>query len=166
VAHLCIVTTLLLLACYSMLRCCNLHLQKLYKKAYSISFRSGFYNYPRRYVRIKSQWSEHISNITNKANKALGFLHWNLKSCPPHIKSSCYKSLIVPIIEYGSTVWDPHLHKDINKLEKIQRCAARFVKNDYSWDTSVTSLINDLQWKTLKIKKNFPQINNDVQNSS
>jgi len=23
-------------------------------------------------------------------------------------------------------------------------------KNDYSWDTSVTSLINDLQWKTLQ----------------
>jgi len=45
------------------------------------------------------QWSKHISNITNKANKALSFLHRTLKSCPPHIKSSCYKSLVVPIIE-------------------------------------------------------------------
>jgi len=97
------------------------------------------------------QWSEHISNITNKANIALGFLHRYLKSCPPHIKISCYKSLIVPIIEYGSTVWDPYLHKDI---EKIQRRAARFVKNDYSWDTSVTSLIN-LQWKTLQSRRTF-----------
>jgi len=70
----------------------------------------------------------------------LDFLHRNLKCCPAHMKASCYKSLVVPIIEYGSTVWDPHLQKDINKVEKIQRRAARFVKNDYSWSTSVTSL--------------------------
>jgi len=83
-------------------------------------------------------------NITNKANNTPGILHRNPKSCPPHIKSSCYKSLVVPIIEHGSTVWDPHLHKDINKTERILRCATRFVENDYSWNTSVTSLINDL----------------------
>ena len=68
----------------------------------------------------------HVSNVTNMANSTLGFLHKNFKSCPPYIKSSCYKSLMVPIIEYGSTVWDPHLHKDINKIENIQRRIARF----------------------------------------
>ena len=71
-------------------------------------------------INEKLQWSEHISNITNKANSTLGFLRRNLKSCPPHIKSSSYKSLVVPILEYGSTVWDPRLHKDIIKIEKIQ----------------------------------------------
>ena len=90
----------------------------------------------------------HISY--NEANSTLGFLHRNLKSCPPHIQSSCYKLLVVPIIEYGSTVWDPHLHKDINKIEKIQRHRARFVK---WWYTSVTSLINDLQWQSLQSRR-------------
>jgi len=87
---------------------------------------------------------QHISNITNNT---LGFLHRILKICPPHIISFCYKSLVALTIKYGSTVWDPHLHKGINKIEKNQRHAARFVKNDYSWNTSVTSLIS-------KIKKN------------
>ena len=27
---------------------------------------------------------------------------------------------MVPIIEYENTVWDPHLHKDINKIEDEQ----------------------------------------------
>jgi len=85
--------------------------------------------------------------------------HWfftqKFEKLSPHIKSSCYKSLVVPIIEYGSTVWDLHLHKDINKIEKIQRCAARFVKIYYSWDTSVISLINDLQCKTLQSRRTF-----------
>ena len=73
-----------------------------------------------------------ISYITKKVNNTLGFLRRNLKSRPPHITSSCYKSLVVPIVKYGCTVWDPHTHKDIDKIEKVQNRAARFVKHDYS----------------------------------
>ena len=87
------------------------------------------------------------------ASNTLGFLHRNLKHCPPHIKSSCYKSLVVPVIEYGCTVWDPHTHKDIDKIEKVQRRAARFVNNDYSWHTSVSCLINDLEWQSLQSRR-------------
>jgi len=72
-------------------------------------------------INEKLQWSEHVFNVTNKANSSLDFLRRNLKGCSPYIKSSCYKSFVVPIIEYGSTVLDPHLHKDINKIENIQR---------------------------------------------
>ena len=55
----------------------------------------------------KLQWSEHVSNAKNKANtnSRLGFFCRNLKSCPPYIISSCYKSLVVSII---SMVWNPH----------------------------------------------------------
>ena len=104
-------------------------------------------------INEKLQWAEHISNITKKASNKLGFLHRNLKHCPPHIKSSCYKSLVVPVIEYGCTVWDLHTHKDIDKIEKVQRRAARFVKNDYSWHTSVTGLINDIEWQSLQSRR-------------
>ena len=51
-------------------------------------------------INEKMQWAEHISNITKKASASLGFLHRNLKNCPPFVKNSCYKSLIVPILEY------------------------------------------------------------------
>ena len=98
----------------------------------------------------KLQWSEHVSNATNKANSTLGFLRRNLNSCLPYIKSSCYKS---PIIEYGSTVWDPHLHRDINKIENIHRRSARFIKNYYLWNSSVTSLVNDLEWQSLQSRR-------------
>ena len=70
-------------------------------------------------------WSEHISKITNKANGTLSFLHRNLKNCPSHIKSSCYKSLVVPILEYGCTVWDPHLQKDTNKILKNSKICSQ-----------------------------------------
>jgi hypothetical protein len=33
-------------------------------------------------------------------------------------------------MDYSCVVWDPYLRKDIDKLENIQRRAARFVKNE------------------------------------
>lgn len=52
-------------------------------------------------------------------------------------------------MDYSCTVWDPYLQKDINKIESVQRRAARFVKNDYSCKSSVTDMMNSLGWKPL-----------------
>ena len=65
----------------------------------------------------KLEWNTHISLISGAANRMLGFLWRNLKSCPRPIKEKAYKALIRPKIEYCSTVWDPHTLKDINKLD-------------------------------------------------
>ena len=60
----------------------------------------------------KFNWSVHISNISKKAISALGFfLLTTLKSCPSHIKESCYKFLVMPILELACTIWDPHTQK-------------------------------------------------------
>jgi hypothetical protein len=52
-------------------------------------------------------------------------------------------------MDYSCVVWDPYLRKDIDKLEYIQRRAARFVKNDYRRDSSVTAMLQDLKWQPL-----------------
>ena len=38
-----------------------------------------------------------------------------------------YKTFIRPSLEYGSAVWDPYTMVNIEKLEKIQRLAVRYV---------------------------------------
>jgi len=50
-------------------------------------------------------------------------------------------------------VWDPYLQKDIDRLESIQRRAARFVYNDYGRKTSVTELMKKLDWKPLSERR-------------
>jgi len=65
-------------------------------------------------INEKLNWSKHISIISSSA---LGFLSRNLKFCPLHIKESCYKSLVIPILEYACIIWDPHTQKDILNLE-------------------------------------------------
>ncbi|KAL8562765.1 hypothetical protein ACOMHN_022640 [Nucella lapillus] len=72
-------------------------------------------------------WESHITNIANKANSTLGFLRRNLKIGSIAIKEMAYKTLVRSTLEYASPVWDPHTDKDIGKLEKVQRRAARWV---------------------------------------
>ena len=74
-------------------------------------------------------WNNHINNITTKANRSLGFIKRNLKRCPEQIKDQAYKSPVRPHVEYASSVWSPHQKYQVDKLEKVQRKAARFVKN-------------------------------------
>ena len=100
-------------------------------------------------------WGPHINNITAKANKTLGFLRRNMKHCTRKVKSLTYTSLVRPIVEYSSPVWDPYKQNQIAQLEQIQRKAARYVFNDYTNKTpgAVTGMINTLNWESLQSRR-------------
>ena len=42
----------------------------------------------------------------------------------------------------------PYTRKNIQGLEAVQRRTARFVKNDYRFTSSVTAMLQDLEWPT------------------
>ena len=86
-------------------------------------------------INNKFQWSQHIDSISSAANSMLGFLNRAMPKCPV-IKEKAYKSTVHPKLEYRSAIWDPHQQKYIDKLEMVQRRAARFVK------TSPTSILD------------------------
>ena len=73
-------------------------------------------------------FSPHISKVSQRASSNLGFISRNLKGCPERLKELAYIALVRPSLEYTSSVWDPHTRLDIDKLEKIQCCAALFIK--------------------------------------
>ena len=37
----------------------------------------------------------------------------NIYYCNSNVKSIAYKTLVRPLLEYGSTIWDPHFDTDI-----------------------------------------------------
>ena len=53
-------------------------------------------------------WNDHIKLIASKATKVNSFLHHNLYQCPPIVRCNIYKSMVRPIIEFSSPIWDPH----------------------------------------------------------
>ena len=48
-----------------------------------------------------------VGNMCTKYNRTLGFLRRNISVCPQDIKKSAYKGLVRPLLEYGSSVWNP-----------------------------------------------------------
>ena len=60
--------------------------------------------------------AEHINGIANKANQTLGFLKRNIQIHNRDLKSTAYKTLVRPQLEYASTVWSPHTDQVTNKL--------------------------------------------------
>ena len=101
------------------------------------------------------KWSTHIDNISKKASSTLGFIQRNLKKCPTECKKTAYVALVRSTLEYGATIWDPYIEKDVSKLEKIQRKAVRFIKNDYRSRTpgSVTNMQKELNLPTLQERR-------------
>ena len=43
-----------------------------------------------------------------------------------------YSSLVLPILDYNSLIWDPHLLKDIRQLDSVQTFACRMATKNWS----------------------------------
>ena len=94
-------------------------------------------------------WNKHINNITARANQSLGFVKRNVKTRSKDIKTKVYKALVRPRLEYCSTLWDPHSKCATQRLEMVQRRSARYVLRRYHNISSVSDMLDHLQWPTL-----------------
>ena len=104
------------------------------------------------------KFNVHLNKITAKSYQCLAFVRRNLKYCPEQLRRLSYISLIRSKLEYSSSVWDPHLRKDIDQLEKVQRRAARFIKRDYKYDSSVTQMLKDLDLSSLENRRKMSKL--------
>ena len=92
------------------------------------------------------RWHTHVSNVCTKANRTIGFRRRNLYSCPQEVEEAAYKGLLRPVLDYGSSVWDPPGVVLQEELESVQKCAARFVTGNYNYETgSMTSMLGQLK---------------------
>ena len=82
-------------------------------------------------------WSLHVSHLCAKARQLIGLLYRRFyKHANTATLLQLYKSFIRPHLEYYAIVWDPHLSKDIEALEKVQRFALRMCLKNWSLDHS------------------------------
>ena len=75
----------------------------------------------------------------------------NLVACLQDFKESAYKGLVRPVLEYGSSVWDPQSILLQDELEKVQKRAGRFVTGNETG--SVTGILEQLKWESLKKRR-------------
>ena len=69
--------------------------------------------------------------------------------------------LVLPILEYAAQVCNPHTKKNIDKLEAIQLCGARWVcgsrynRSTFSWSKPSIQCRNELNWPPLSTRHNY-----------
>jgi hypothetical protein len=92
-------------------KCCVIHVSK---KQIPLKFNYKLHNHilqpveNSKYLGVTISndldWGPHINNITTKVNKTLSFLRINMKNCT--VKNLTYTSLVRPVVEYASPVWN------------------------------------------------------------
>ena len=98
---------------------------------------------------VHTQHNKHIATVTSKPNKALGFVKRNIHSSSELVKTRAYQAIVRPSLEYATCVWDPRTQIAKQKLDAVQRRAARYVTRRYHNTSSVTNMLRHLEWQTL-----------------
>ena len=98
-------------------------------------------------------WGQHISEITCKTTKTLGFLRRNLSLAPRHTKEVAYKTLVRPHLEYAAPIWHPYNETQTAKVEKVQKTAARWTCRRWRNSSSVGDMLDELEWPSLQSRR-------------
>ena len=112
---------------------------------------------PAKYLGItisdNMDWGQHISEISSKATKTLGFLRRNLTFAPKSTKKVECKTLVRPKLEYAAPIWSPNSKLRINQVEKVQRTAARWTCRRWRNTSSVGEMLDELEWPSLEARR-------------
>ena len=73
------------------------------------------------------------NKAANAANRMLGMIKRNFGCRSREVVVPLYKALVRPHLDYCIQAWRPHLRKDIDRLEKIQRRATKLVEGLTNW---------------------------------
>jgi hypothetical protein len=72
--------------------------------------------------------SKQCIKAASKGNQILGLINRAITCKKKSVILNLYKSLVRPHLEYCVQAWRPHLTKDIDILEKVQRRATRMIE--------------------------------------
>jgi ribonuclease P/MRP protein subunit RPP40 len=95
--------------------------------------------------------SRQCLTAAKKANQILGLIYRTFSSRSKDILVRLYKSLVRPHLDYCIQAWRPHLQKDIDVLEKVQRRATRMIEGFKGMDYE--DRLNNVGLTTLETRR-------------
>ena len=72
-------------------------------------------------------FEEHIVQKVKKANSLVGIIRRSFSFLDPDTFVKIFTAFVRPHLEYGQTIWSPHLRKYINMIENVQIRATKLV---------------------------------------
>lgn len=73
------------------------------------------------------KFSSHTNKVAKRVNSIAGLIRRNLNFRSSCLVKQLYNSLALPIFDYCSPIWTPHLITDINALQKAQNRITKLV---------------------------------------
>ena len=107
------------------------------------------------HLHSRLSFNTHVDTITKRAKSTRVFLSHNISHCSQKVKEAAYTTFIRSTVEYASSAWDTHTQRNTKKLEQIQRSSARFVTKDYDRTSSVSAMLQALNWTSLQDRRMF-----------
>lgn len=83
----------------------------------------------------KLNFIQHITLTVSKARSMLGFIkRWAKEFDDPYITKQLFTSLVRPILEYGSIIWDPSYKVHNTAIESVQKQFLLFCLRRFQWN--------------------------------
>ena len=98
-------------------------------------------------------WNDHIDAVISKANRTLRFIWQMAGGTSTPALASLYKSLVLPVIEYGLPAWTPYTQTAISKIEKIHRRASRICLRQRRGEMEYKDRLHTLGWTSLESRR-------------
>ena len=100
-------------------------------------------------------WSDHVANVCSNARRHLGLLYRRFyKDAEAATLRVLYITHIRPHLEYATPVWDPHLVRDSEVLESVQRFASKVCTKSW-YDLSYQDRLRLLNLNSLKSRRHY-----------
>ncbi len=98
------------------------------------------------------KWTAHIENILSKAFARLNGIRRIGQVVSRVVRESLYNALVLPVIEYGSILYDNCSFVLSQRLERLHRQAAVVVTRAFR-NTSYVKLLDELGWTNLENRR-------------
>ena len=116
------------------------------------------YTYLGFLVTSNLSWSPHIQHLCTRARRQLGIIYRQFYKANANTATLkvLYISRVHSVLEYGACVWDPHLQKDIDSLEGVQRLASKICTRD--WSSPYIHHLSVLNLDTLSLRRTVSKL--------
>ena len=93
-------------------------------------------------------WTPHIDHLCATISSRISFLNQLAQYVPENIQNIIYQGYILPLIDYGSNTWGSTSNTNVERLNKLQKHAARIILNaDYL--TPSADMFKSLGWMSV-----------------
>jgi hypothetical protein len=101
----------------------------------------------------KLSFNEHIDDIASKSSRQVYHLIKALPRLTPNLYVRLYNAYVLPILEYGSVIFNPTQKGQIERLEKPQRLFTKILSRRLIPDSDYTGRLKVLRMHSLEYRR-------------